>query len=233
MIRRLATGAVALAGLAAQSGRGNEPCAGIDRTLAELTNVVVHEKIDRYCRAHGRVKKLDTFDATVEILDGTEQYSEVRRKDQLFPGVLQVGGLWSFGEIATLLRTTGDALRERADQADALQFRFPAASRRWFVTVDSRVYWLDFEGEAWISRGTGEVHRICWISAPLPVNSGVDRVHWTVDFQTVDIAGRTFNVPEEAVYQVTHPGGDRTEWNLTRFSDYARYGSSVSLSFGP
>jgi hypothetical protein len=68
----------------------------------------------------------------------------------------------------------------------------------------------------------------------LPPEAGIGTAHWAVDFQPVEVAGKTLTLLTmltQAVYRVTRAGmGNRAEWNVTTFAKYERYGSSATLS---
>jgi hypothetical protein len=220
--------------------------ATLDEKIALLSSVVIHEKILRYSQAGNTVRRLDTLDTDVEVIDGTERYSEVRRNRVALAHTGDITGAWSFGEIVTLLRGTRDALdqhvldtrstiTENGRPVVRMAFYYPAASHRWFVSVASRVYWLEFEGRIWISPQTGDVLRISWEStAAPPAAAGVASVLWTVDFRSVDVAGRICTLPDTGIYRVNHSVGDAwSEWNVTRFLGIGRYGSQVNVRFEP
>jgi hypothetical protein len=90
------------------------------------------------------------------------------------------------------------------------------------------------EGSVRIASRTGDVRRIAWTSSPLPPETGIARITWTVDFQTVEIAGRLCTMPLTGVYRIARSGsGNRADWNVTEFSAYGRYGSAATVRFEP
>ena len=108
-------------------------------------------------------------------------------------------------------------------------FTFRASSRRWFVNIDSRVYWLDITGEVTLSAATGELLGIRWTSNELPASTGVGHIIWTVSFRPSEVGGHSYLLPDVAEYRVTHQG-TRSEWNITRFQALGRYGSELATS---
>jgi hypothetical protein len=220
--------------------------AALDEKIALLSSVVIHEKILRYSQARNSVRQLDTLDTDVEVIDGVERYTDVRRNSVALAHTGEIRGAWSFGEVVTLLRGARDALNqqvldtrstvaENGNSVVRMAFYYPADSHRWFVSVDSRVYWLDFAGKIWISPRTGDILRISWEStAAPPPAAGVASVLWTVDFHSADVAGRICTLPETGIYRVNHSVGDAwSEWNVTKFLGIGRYGSEVKLLFDP
>ena len=208
----------------------------LERKLDALSNVVVHETITRFVGNRGQAKKLDEFLAVVELADGRERYSEIRSGRRSFASSDEVAGLWSFGELATVLRVTRDSVanaRETyANGERTLEFRVPASSRRWFLRIAGRIHWLDFDGILHVDPTTGEIQRIEWFSSTLPEQTGVGQVSWDVRFGQRDVGGQVFTVPERGLYRITRPGrGNRAEWNVTAFSRYERYGSDVKIQF--
>ena len=208
----------------------------LESKLDALSIVVVHETITRFVGNRGQSKKLDEFLAVVELADGTERYSEIRNGQRSFGSSEEVAGLWSFGELATVLRVTRDSVanaRESyANGERTLAFRVPASSRRWFLRIDGKIHWLDFDGKLHVDPKTGEIQRIEWSSGTLPEQTGVGQVSWEVRFGQQDVGGQVFTVPQRGLYRITRPGrGNRAEWNVTAFSRYERYGSDVKIQF--
>jgi hypothetical protein len=170
----------------------------------------------------------------VNIADGSEEYSEERRRNTNSAGGRRIVGVWSFGEAVTMLRTTRDALEGRDLKAGEMRYRFSAADRRWFVMVGTVTYWLDFEGRLVVSPVTGDVERIVWTATSFPREAGVARIEWSVDFRPVDIAGRLCTVPKTGIYTIVRSGNEkRMEWNVTEFSEVGRYGSESVIRFEP
>lgn len=222
--------------------------AKIDGIVSTLTSISVRENISRFAGVHGATRKLDSFETEVSIADGTEQYSEVRGKRRTYRHISEIGGLWSFGEIVTMLRTTreligsanrnplGEGSLGEAEPAEQLTIGFhcEAAQHQWFVTMDGRILWLGFTGVVRVSTLTGDIERLTWISAGGPEQSGIKSILWDVNFQTATVAGGLFRMPSDSIFQVIRTGNERkTEWNLTRYLPLGRYGSTASLSFGP
>jgi len=218
-----------------------ELCARIDRQITALGGIVMHEEISRYDSARGGTGKVDEFDALVEMADGADSFTGLRRNGRPCPKAAQIRGAWSFGEFSTLLRVSRDALDNQdvrlvtapGGEPETLiaAFHYAASDARWFVAVGPRIYWLDFQGEIRVSATTGDVLSIAWISAPPSPESGIGRVQRSVTFARTEVAGEIRNLPQSAEYRVVHTGG-RVEWNTARFSDPARYGALVSVRFG-
>ena len=165
----------------------------IEKVLATLATVALQEKISRFAGVGGTTRKLDSFEAEVSVAEGTEQYADVQGHHRTYHHVSEIGGLWSFGEIVTMLRTTRDLIDstgadqnlpdgEEASDQTIIRFNSPSADHRWFVTVKGRIYWLDFEGCIRISRKTGAIERLTWTSGSGPPASGISSILWNVNF---------------------------------------------------
>lgn len=221
----------------------------IDGVLAALVNVALQEKISRFAGVSGTTRRLDSFEVEVSIADGVEQYTGVKGIHQTYRHVSEINGLWSFGEVVTMLRTTRDIIdsaeanqtaprRDTSGEEDAadqtvVQFQSPAADHRWFVTVDGRVYWLDFDGKIRISKRTGEIERLTWISGSGLAESGIASILWEVNFRAATIAGIVYTMPSDSIYRIARRGLNQlVEWNLTKYAARGRYGSKASVSFG-
>ena len=215
----------------------------INQRLRTLANVVCHEQIARYAKRGSTTNQMDTLDVNVEVQGGIEKYSEIRRREKLYSGMEKLPGTWSVGEMATLLSATRDAIEsggvqvgqsETPDlgQTSVMTFRYAAESRRWYLRAHSEVHWLAFEGRVWASPETGEIRRISWLADNLPAGSGATQVLWTVDFGPVDLSPTVLTLPEKALFEITYRDGrDRMDWNVTRFSEYKRFGSESAIHF--
>ena len=214
----------------------------IDDQIKALQVVVVHEDVERYSRSRGVQRRIDSLDAVAEVIDGVETYADVKQNGQQVPHATQITGTWSFGELPAFLQASREALGKAATNnfcpvadGDGLlssaSFHFNADSQRWFVTVDSKLYWLDFSGEIRISPATGQVASIRWTSGEPPAATGIAKIVWTVDFKPAEVYGRTYVLPDKAEYRVIHRG-DWVDWNITRFDVVGRYGAQVSVNFG-
>jgi len=215
--------------------------ANIAGVLATLSSIAMKEKISRFAGASGASRKLDSFEAEVSIADGVEQYTSVRGHHRIFHHVSEIGGLWSFGEIVTMLRTTRDIIdssatrgEEDADAHPTIRFQGTSADHLWFVTVKGRIYWLDFEGTIRISRGTGEIERLTWACDSGPPETGIASIVWDVNFRADSIAGNAFTIPSDSIFRVVRTGLDQpAEWNLTQYLALGRYGSRVNVRYEP
>jgi hypothetical protein len=215
---------------------------GLDERLSTLSNVICREETARYARRGKSTNQIDTLQLNVEVLEGVEKYSEIRRKDKTYTDMKKVPGTWSVGEMATLLQATRDAIQtgqiqitrdETADlgPSEVMSFSYTAEDRRWYLMTNSQVHWLPFEGRLYASPD-GEIRRITWFSKDVPTDTGVSQVLWTVDFSRVDLEPVVVTLPDTVLYQVTYKNGaDRVDWNVTHFSGYRRYGSETAVRF--
>ena len=183
--------------------------ADIDAVLTTLNSVVIKEKISRFTGVGDAARKLDSFETEVSIADGTEQYYAVRGHHRTYHHVSEIGGLWSFGEIVTMLRTTREIIdsptttgdhpegetavegvsdSEETSTQTLIRFQSASAAHKWFVTAHGRVYWLDFEGTIRISRKTGKLERLTWTSCSGPPETGIASILWDVNFGPATIA---------------------------------------------
>jgi hypothetical protein len=235
-----AFGASSLSELSYPNLTVNDLCGRVDRQIAALGDIVMHEEISRYTSVRGKSLKVDEFDASVEIADGVDSFASLRRNSRPYSTAAQIPGAWSVGEFSTMLRISREVLSSGSvrlvpafgsEPASLVaEFRYPASSARWFVAVGKLRYWLDFQGEIRMSAETGDVLRVSWTSAPLAREAGIERIERTVRFAPAEVGGEIRVLPESAEYRVVH-SGDRQEWNTARFTAPARYGSVVSLTY--
>ncbi len=209
----------------------DDPLADLDHKIQALSTVVMHQTVNRSFRAGPKVLPIDTIEADVEILDGTEHYSRIRRNGHSYGQLGDLGGARSAGELISILRTTRDAL---ANGSETDRFLWPDTSRKWAIAVDGRRYWLGIQGKITRSVQSGHVARISWISTHPPPETGIDHLAITVDYAEGDVSDAVFALPETSTYRVFHTGKQpRIESNVTRFSALGRYGSEVAISYLP
>jgi len=247
------TGLSALRKEDAGASESNAIRANIDGVLATLSSIAMKEKISRFAGVGDSAHKIDSFETEVSIADGVEQYSGVRGHHRTYHHISEIGGLWSFGEVVTMLRATRDlidssAIRDRRE-ADILaehpsgpeevadlrviRFRGSSVDHKWFVTAHGLICWLEFEGTLRISKRTGEIERLTWTSSSGQPEKSIDSILWEVTFGSVTIAGNLFTIPSGSIYRVVRRGHAQTAvWNLTQYIALGRYGSTASVSFG-
>jgi hypothetical protein len=219
--------------------------ATIDALLASLTSVGLKENVSRFSRAGGVVHKLDSFETEISIFDGMEHYIGVKGRHRTYQHVSQIGGLWSFGEVVTMLRTTRDIIKSSSANQDMsgcgggsaqaeIRFQSPSANHQWFLTVGGRIYWLDIQGAICVSGKTGEIERLIWSSASGPSEASIASILWVVNFRAANFAGSQSTMPSDSIFRVVRRGlGQEAEWNLTRYAVLGRYGSRVRVHYGP
>jgi len=222
-----------------QPGDSGAVRANIDGVLAGLASVALKESISRFAGDGAAARKLDSFETEVSIADGIEHYADVKGNHRTYHHVSEIRGLWSFGEVVTMLRTTRDIIDSAATNVissldeTVIEFQSPAADHRWFVTVGGRIYWLEFQGVIRISRKTGQIERLTWASGYGPAGTNVASILWDVNFSAVTIAGNELTMPATSIFRVVQKGSDRAaEWNLTRYAALGRYGSTESVRYG-
>ena len=103
-------GASSMNGLSYPNLTANDLCASVDRQIAALGDIVMHEAISRYTSLRGKSVKVDEFDASVEISDGADSLASLRRNSRPYSAVAQIPGAWSVGEFSTMLRISREAL---------------------------------------------------------------------------------------------------------------------------
>lgn len=217
-----------------------QPEAAIRGALDALSNLAMKEEISRYRAVGGESGPLDSIEAEVSVVNGAEEYSRVRSRDRTYRHISEIHGLWSVGELFTMLRTTRDILRnsraistQKTDDSTIVWFHTPAEDNRWFIMVGKKVYWLGFTGAIRISSGTGELLSLTWRSAMGPPGSGVAGISWEVNFQPTNVSGQTDTLPASSLYRVVRSGRrGYAEWNQTRFTVLGRYGSTSLVRFG-
>ena len=209
-----------------------------------LSNIVCREVVSRYTSrgARGSASLRDRFEATVEVLDGKERYSDVLRNRKAYTGLASLPGTWSAGEMATMLRITADAMHrpnaliahERTVDnrlADRFRFEVPADFHAWYIKARGARYWIGFEGDVWLSEKTGAIETLSWRSTDIPAAAGIAEVVWTVDYAVLNLAGRRIALPGSSEFEVNYTADRRIDRNSTLFTGYRRYGSATSVQF--
>lgn len=216
---------------------------GIDRLVRSLVNIDLKEEIARFAGAGDSGRQLDTFEAEISIADGVEQYSGVRGHNRAYRHISDIGGLWSCGEIVTMLENTRHIIEgpgppeaitlQQTRDRKIVRFRGASEDRLWFIAAAGRIFWLDFDGAIRISATSGEIESLTWSTGAVPPGSGVSSILWEVNFRAVTVGGSREMVPSDSVYRVVRSGpGRRAEWNLSRYTALGRYGATTDVSFG-
>lgn len=211
----------------------------VDRVLGALSNIALREQITRFAGAGTTSGRTDAFEADVTIADGVEQYTNVRGHNRTYRHISQIGGVWAFGEVVTMLRATRDMIGEsgttwrQTPDCTVVRFRGSAREQRWFVLYQRKIYWLDFDGEVRISAQTGDIESLTWTADSGPAHSGVDSILWEVKFHSALVGGEPEIVPADSLYRVERGGrGRKAEWNTTHYIPLGRFGSTTTMSFG-
>lgn len=220
--------------------RASDLEANLDRVLAGLSNIAMKEEISRFAGAGNAARNIDTFEAEVSIADGAEQYTNVRGHNRTYHHVSEINGLWTFGELVTMLHITreivgnpGAITLQRTADRTVIRFRAGAADCLWYLSVAGRIVWLDLEGALRIDAETGEIESLTWSSEAGPAGSGIASVFWEVNFREASVAGDVDTMPSDSVFRVVRTGRKRdAEWNLTRYSALGRFGSTTNVSYG-
>ena len=216
----------------------DQPGVNLGHLIDGLANIAMKEEVSRYAGVGDHTSQVDTMEADVLIADGVEQYSNVRRRHRLFRHASEIRGLWTFGELVTMLSTTRDIVADsglgiQPNAGAVIRFHASAGEHRWFMKVSDRVYWFDFDGALRFDLSTGEIQSLTWTSGAGPAGSGVAGIVWEIRFCKATVAGAAAIVPAESTFRVLRDDRNRTtEWNLTRYVPLGRFGSTTDVSFG-
>jgi hypothetical protein len=217
----------------------------IQRKLAAVAQVWCHQTIYRYSQRGKTARPIDKIEADVELLNGVETYTSVRRGSNDYPGFREARGIWSSGELATMLRTSRNVIisepgavtgigTQDGDAVAVLSFRHISPRAAWVIEIGSRAYPISFDGQILVSRTSGEIKRIRWLGIDLPAKMGVSAVEWSVSFGPSVVAGKADTRPTQSTYTVVYKGTKtRLDRNLTLFSDFRGYSSDAVISYEP
>jgi hypothetical protein len=217
----------------------------IERKLAAAARIWCHQTIFRYSQTGETARPVDKIEAEVELFDGVETYTSVRRGSKRYRALREARGAWSSGEFATILRTSRDVIfsepgavtgieTEDKDGIDVLSFRHVSPEPAWVIESGSHPYPVSFEGSIRVARTSGEIKEIQWRAVDLPAKMGVSAVEWWVSFGPAIVAGRPDAPPIRSTYTVEYKGAKkRVDRNVTLFSDFRVYGSEAVITFEP
>jgi hypothetical protein len=217
----------------------------VNRALYDsLGSFVCQERIDRYTkRGHGiRAGHRDTITATLSVQDGTEQYSNLRRKGRQLRKFSELGGAWSEGEFVTMLKHTEQVLATQSvtlegeeevqgKAAAVYDFFTPAADSQCILWIDGQQYIVPLLTRVWIAEDSSEILRISRTSTQLPEALGIAQVRWNVSLNKVNLNGRQWLLPTTAEYLLDYLDSKHNEWNVINFSDYHRYSAETFIHF--
>ncbi len=203
----------------------------------DLPNFVVEQAATR---AQGGLdppdwRVLDVVTAEVTMLNGKEQYRDVRVNGRPADRPVEKSGAWSTGEFTATLQelfspaTDARFERDRDSRAagrPAYVFRYsvPAANSHWTIVSESgQRFNPGYSGEIWIDKESRRVLRIEQRADPLPPSFGVGMAETRIEYAFVRIAGGTYLLPVESETTGCREIGRQCVRNSIRFTNYRRF----------
>jgi len=203
----------------------------------DLPNFVVEQATTR---AQGGLdppdwRVLDVVTAEVTVLNGKEQYRDVRVNGRPADRPVEKSGAWSTGEFATTLQdlfspaTDARFERDRDSRAagrPAYVFRYSvaAAKSHWTLVSESgQRLNPGYSGEIWIDKESRRVLRIEQRADPLPPSFGAGMAETRIEYAFVRIADGTYLLPVESETTGCREIGRQCVRNSIRFTNYKRF----------
>lgn len=178
---------------------------------------------------------LDVVTAEVTMLNGREQYRDIRVNGRPADRPIEKSGAWSTGEFATTLQdlfspaTDARFERDRDSRAagrPAYLFRYSVAApnSHWTLVSDKGERFKPaYSGEIWIDKESRRVLRIEQRAEALPRSFGFAMAETRIDYAFVPIAGGTYLLPMESEATACKEIGRQCIRNSIRFTNYKRF----------
>jgi hypothetical protein len=211
-----------------------------------LPDFICSESVERYQDTKGPWDLKDTIELKLTYFGREENYKLVSINGKPSVGdYTQIGGAISRGEFGAILRQVFDPISAadftwdhwttlRHHPAHVYSFNIPRERSNYHIAFGQYNRFQDSvivaqHGFAYVDRDTGKVLRILAIAYSFPPGFPVRSSSTQVDYDNVDISGRSFHLPIKAeVRMATH---DLRTRNVVRFYGYRKFGSESSISF--
>lgn len=213
----------------------------LDRRLSATSNLVCHERMQRFKMARGHVEH-DSVEADLRVVYRQEFYSNIRMAGRLYRALYDVPGSWAMGSLTTMVGATrallssetASVLRRVTGRGEEIGLGFTAGAweRLWSLWLGAERYPMAFAGTAWFSAKTSELRQIEWktTQAVQPARLNVTEIIWVVNFSTVMVAGEPFVAPADSSYNVRYAAGTRREDMVqSTYSDFQRFNGTAKL----
>lgn len=187
-------------------------------------------------------KKQDVVEAEVLIVDGREEYRDIKI-DGTPTGVKdlsQIGGSWSMGEYsavaANLFHPASDAefSEEGADtvggrSALVYGYKITQQNSRWLLNVDGHKYAPGHHGKVWIDPENGRALRVEMEATYLPHNYPLSTVASILQYENKEISGQRYLLPAMAENTGCVRGSAVCSRLHLEFRDYRRFTSESEV----
>jgi len=212
----------------------------------KLPDYICKEFMTRYGSASRPVnwQALDVVSMDIVYQDGRERYQNVAINGKAtHKEIEQIGGSWSTGEFATVLRDLfwpGTAANFRfrrtssASGAEARVYDFEVRqpNSHWHIEVASQSINPAYKGSVWVAPGSGRVLRIEMQAQQLPREFPMDTVESAVDYENVRIGSAEFLLPVHSENLSCQRGTSNCSRIVIDFRNYHKYSADSSVEFG-
>jgi hypothetical protein len=214
----------------------------LDRRLSAASNLVCHERMQRFKAARGRVEK-DSVEADLRVVYSQEFYTNIRVSGRAYQAFHDVPGSWATGSLTTMVGATRKLLSSdtasvrrrvtaQGEEQIGLGFQAGAGDRLWSLALGRARYPMAFAGTAWFLAKTSELRQIEWktTQAVEPARLNVTEIIWVVNFSTVMVAGEPFLAPANSSYNVRYAAATQREDMVhSTYSDFQRFSGTARL----
>ncbi len=212
----------------------------------KLPDYICKEFMTRYASTSRPVnwQALDVVSMDIVYQDGRERYQNVAVNGKAtHKEIEQIGGSWSTGEFATVLRdlfspaTAADFRFRRTSSAGGAaarvyDFEVRQANSHWHVEVASQSINPAYKGSVWVAPESGRVLRIEMQAQQLPREFPMDTVESAVDYENVRIGSAEFLLPVHSENLSCQRGTSNCSRIVIDFRNYHKYSADSSVEFG-
>lgn len=187
---------------------------------------------------------IDRIAATMVIENGVERYEDIVLNGAPVPaGLAATAGMWSTGEMVTLLSNvfapfTQTRFTYRKDEkrsnvlAAVYDYEVDEVHSNWRIESGKRSMKPAYRGTVWLHKETAQVLRIEIRTAKLPRDFPVEKVEMAINYQFTLLGSQSFLLPADS-RTVTCIKADYL-WcrgNNVQFLNYRRFAAESTIKF--
>jgi hypothetical protein len=186
---------------------------------------------------------LDVVTAEVTSVGGKEEYRNIKVNGKSSNRPIEKTGAWSTGEFQTILQNllnpyTAAAFHKAKDDnldgrpAYTYDFHVKQQNSDWDIHApDGSKATPAFSGTVWIDKATSNVMRIEEQTESLPSNFPFDKAESMVEYDFVNIDGKTYPLPIHSDSLTCQRGSTICTKNAIDFRNYRKFGADSNITF--
>jgi len=213
---------------------------------AELPNFIVQQVTTRYQGTgyHNDWRAMDVVTTDVAVVDGKEDYRNIKINGRASTRAIENTGSWSTGEFTITLQdifqpSTAAVFKKRGEDRIANRPAFvydmtvEQPNSHWVLisTDQHRQYQPAYKGSIWVDKETRRVLRIEQQAVGLPRDFTYDKAETVVEYGFVRIEGKTYLLPVLSENLGCMTGTRNCSRNVIDFRNYRKFTAESNVTF--